>query len=246
MLSRTHPDLVRRLFENEVMEVREGIVEIRGIAREAGSRTKIAVFSNDENVDPVGACVGLNGTRVSAVVDELGGEKIDISYPACELLCGIITCFLYHIYGSSLHFLETEILYLIMLGISLCDLEAFAVPDLYIFLGILNRIIFLYLDGASMNNYLMCLRRGLSAGIPILVVTAIISFMTGQEVMGAGDIELFILFGSYLSVYENALAVFISCVCGILMYSLFYRRKGELPFCPCICIAYFALIIFRL
>ena len=78
MLSRTHPDLVRRLFENEVMEVREGIVEIRGIAREAGSRTKIAVFSNDENVDPVGACVGLNGTRVSAVVDELGGEKIDI------------------------------------------------------------------------------------------------------------------------------------------------------------------------
>ncbi|MBR0461313.1 MAG: prepilin peptidase [Erysipelotrichaceae bacterium] len=174
------------------------------------------------------------------------GEKIDISYPACELLCGIITCFLYHIYGSSLHFLETEILYLIMLGISLCDLEAFAVPDLYIFLGIMNRIIFLYLDGASMNNYLMCLRRGLSAGIPILVVTAIISFMTGQEVMGAGDIELFILFGSYLSVYENALAVFISCVCGILMYSLFYRRKGELPFCPCICIAYFALIIFRL
>ena len=78
MLSRTHPDLVRRLFENEVMEVREGIVEIRGIAREAGSRTKIAVYSNDPDVDPVGACVGLNGTRVSTVVDELGGEKIDI------------------------------------------------------------------------------------------------------------------------------------------------------------------------
>ena len=78
MLSRTHPDLVRRLFENEVMEVREGIVEIRGIAREAGSRTKIAVYSNDPDVDPVGACVGLNGTRVGTVVDELGGEKIDI------------------------------------------------------------------------------------------------------------------------------------------------------------------------
>ena len=78
LLSRTHPDLVRRLFENEVMEVREGIVEIRSIAREAGSRTKIAVFSNDPDVDPVGACVGLNGTRVNSVVDELGGEKIDI------------------------------------------------------------------------------------------------------------------------------------------------------------------------
>ena len=78
MLSRTHPDLVRRLFENEVMEVREGIVEIRAIAREAGSRTKIAVVSNDPDVDPVGACVGLNGTRVTSVVDELGGEKIDI------------------------------------------------------------------------------------------------------------------------------------------------------------------------
>ena len=78
LLSRTHPELVRRLFENEVTEVREGIVEIRGIAREAGSRTKIAVFSNDPDVDPVGACVGMNGTRVNTVVEELGGEKIDI------------------------------------------------------------------------------------------------------------------------------------------------------------------------
>ena len=78
LLSRTHPELVRRLFENEVTEVREGIVEIRGIAREAGSRTKIAVFSNDPDVDPVGACVGMNGIRVNTVVEELGGEKIDI------------------------------------------------------------------------------------------------------------------------------------------------------------------------
>ena len=78
LLSRTHPDLVRRLFENEVAEVRDGTVEIRGIAREAGSRTKIAVYSNDPDVDPVGACVGLNGARVNTVVDELGGEKIDI------------------------------------------------------------------------------------------------------------------------------------------------------------------------
>ena len=78
LLSRTHPDLVRRLFENEVAEVRDGTVEIRGIAREAGSRTKIAVYSNDPDVDPVGACVGMNGARVNAVVDELGGEKIDI------------------------------------------------------------------------------------------------------------------------------------------------------------------------
>ncbi len=78
LLSRTHPDLVRRLFENEVAEVRDGTVEIRGIAREAGSRTKIAVYSNDPDVDPVGACVGMNGARVNTVVDELGGEKIDI------------------------------------------------------------------------------------------------------------------------------------------------------------------------
>ena len=77
-VSRTHPDLVKKLFEQEVAEVKDGTVEIKAIAREAGSRTKMAVFSNDENVDPVGACVGVNGTRVNAVVDELGGEKIDI------------------------------------------------------------------------------------------------------------------------------------------------------------------------
>ncbi len=77
-VSRTHPDLVKRLFELEVAEVREGIVEIKSIAREPGSRTKIAVKSNDPNVDPVGACVGLNGARVNAVVSELRGEKIDI------------------------------------------------------------------------------------------------------------------------------------------------------------------------
>ncbi|MBO5998217.1 MAG: transcription termination/antitermination protein NusA [Lachnospiraceae bacterium] len=78
LVSRTHPDLVRRLFEEEVTEIREGVVEIKSIAREAGSRTKIAVCSNDENVDPVGACVGMNGIRVSNIVDELRGEKIDI------------------------------------------------------------------------------------------------------------------------------------------------------------------------
>ena len=77
-VSRTHPELVRRLFEAEVAEVADGIVEIMGIAREAGSRTKIAVRSNDENVDPVGACVGLNGSRVNSIVNELHGEKIDI------------------------------------------------------------------------------------------------------------------------------------------------------------------------
>ncbi|MCD7709170.1 MAG: transcription termination factor NusA [Clostridiales bacterium] len=78
LVSRTHPELVKRLFESEVTEVRDGIVEIKGISREAGSRTKIAVWSNDPDVDPVGACVGLNGSRVNAIVDELGGEKIDI------------------------------------------------------------------------------------------------------------------------------------------------------------------------
>ena len=77
-VSRTHPDLVRCLFEQEVSEVKDGTVEIKAIAREAGSRTKMAVLSNDENVDPVGACVGVNGVRVNAVVDELHGEKIDI------------------------------------------------------------------------------------------------------------------------------------------------------------------------
>ena len=78
LVSRTHPELVKRLFEAEVAEVREGIIEIKSIAREAGSRTKIAVWSNDPDVDAVGACVGMNGARVSAVVDELRGEKIDI------------------------------------------------------------------------------------------------------------------------------------------------------------------------
>ena len=78
LVSRTHPELVKRLFEAEVTEVKDGTVEIKSIAREAGSRTKIAVASNDENVDPVGACVGLNGARVNAIVDELRGEKIDI------------------------------------------------------------------------------------------------------------------------------------------------------------------------
>ena len=77
-VSRTHPDLVKRLFEAEVAEVRDGTVEIKAIAREAGSRTKIAVKSNDINVDPVGACVGLNGARVNSIVNELRGEKIDI------------------------------------------------------------------------------------------------------------------------------------------------------------------------
>ncbi|WP_333650449.1 transcription termination factor NusA [Lacrimispora sp.] len=77
-VSRTHPDLVKRLFESEVAEVKDGTVEIKAIAREAGSRTKIAVKSNDSNVDPVGACVGLNGARVNFIVSELRGEKIDI------------------------------------------------------------------------------------------------------------------------------------------------------------------------
>ena len=78
LVSRTHPELVKRLFENEVTEVREGIVEIKCIAREAGNRTKMAVWSNDPDVDPVGACVGVNGSRVNTIVDELRGEKIDI------------------------------------------------------------------------------------------------------------------------------------------------------------------------
>ncbi len=78
LVSRTHPELVKRLFEAEVTEVKDGIVEIKSIAREAGSRTKIAVWSNDPDVDPVGACVGMNGARVNAIVSELRGEKIDI------------------------------------------------------------------------------------------------------------------------------------------------------------------------
>ena len=78
LVSRTHPGLVKRLFESEVAEVKDGTVEIKSIAREAGSRTKLAVWSNDPDVDPVGACVGVNGARVSAIVTELRGEKIDI------------------------------------------------------------------------------------------------------------------------------------------------------------------------
>ena len=77
-VSRTHPELVKRLFESEVTEIKDGTVEIMSIAREAGSRTKIAVYSHDENVDAVGACVGMNGARVNAIVEELRGEKIDI------------------------------------------------------------------------------------------------------------------------------------------------------------------------
>ena len=77
-LSRSHPGLVKRLFELEVPEIEDGTVEIKGIAREAGSRTKMAVYTEYENVDPVGACVGTRGNRVQAIVDELHGEKIDI------------------------------------------------------------------------------------------------------------------------------------------------------------------------
>lgn len=77
-VSRTHPELVKRLFESEVTEIKDGTVEIMSIAREAGSRTKLAVWSHNPNVDAVGACVGLNGARVNAIVEELRGEKIDI------------------------------------------------------------------------------------------------------------------------------------------------------------------------
>jgi len=78
LISRTHPGLVKRLFELEVPEIYDGTVEIRSIAREAGNRTKMAVWSEDENVDPIGACIGPRGQRVNAIVDELRGEKIDI------------------------------------------------------------------------------------------------------------------------------------------------------------------------
>lgn len=78
VLSRTHPGLVRCLFQREVPEIEQGVVEIKNVAREAGSRTKIAVYSSDENVDPQGACIGPKGLRVQNISDELGGEKIDI------------------------------------------------------------------------------------------------------------------------------------------------------------------------
>ena len=78
LVSRTHPELVKRLFENEVTEVKDGTVEIKCIAREAGNRTKMAVWANDPDVDAVGACVGVNGARVNSIVEELRGEKIDI------------------------------------------------------------------------------------------------------------------------------------------------------------------------
>jgi N utilization substance protein A len=78
ILSRTHPDFIRRLFESEVPEIAEGIIEVRALAREAGYRSKVAVTSFDDKVDPVGACVGVRGSRIKNIVDELGGEKIDI------------------------------------------------------------------------------------------------------------------------------------------------------------------------
>jgi len=78
MISRTHPGLVKRLFEMEVPEIYDGTVEIKAVSREAGSRTKIAVYSKDENVDAIGSCIGPRGARVAKIVDELGGEKIDV------------------------------------------------------------------------------------------------------------------------------------------------------------------------
>ena len=77
-ISRTHPGLVKRLFEIEVPEIYDGTVEIKAVSREAGSRTKLAVWSKDPNVDPIGACIGNKGVRVGKIVEELGGEKIDI------------------------------------------------------------------------------------------------------------------------------------------------------------------------
>ena len=78
LLSRIHPGLVRRLFELEIPEIAEGTVLVKGVAREAGSRTKISVYSRDEDVDPIGACIGNHGMRISGILDELCGEKIDI------------------------------------------------------------------------------------------------------------------------------------------------------------------------
>ncbi len=77
-ISRTHPGLVRRLLESEVPEIFDGTVEIKSVSREAGSRSKVAVFSSDENVDPVGACIGQRGARINKIVDQLGGEKMDV------------------------------------------------------------------------------------------------------------------------------------------------------------------------
>lgn len=94
LVSRTHPDLVKRLFEAEVAEIQQGIVEIKAIAREAGSRTKMAVYTEYENVDPVGSCVGTRGTRVQAIVDELNGEKVDIipwSEDTDELIANVLS-----------------------------------------------------------------------------------------------------------------------------------------------------------
>lgn len=93
-LSRSHPGLVKRLFEMEVPEIEDGVVEIKGIAREAGSRTKMAVFTADEDVDPVGACVGARGVRVQNIVDELSNEKIDIitwSEDPVELITNVLS-----------------------------------------------------------------------------------------------------------------------------------------------------------
>ena len=93
-LSRSHPGLVKRLFELEVPEIEDGTVEIKGIAREAGSRTKMAVYTEYENVDPVGSCVGTRGSRVQAIVDELNGEKVDIipwSQDTDELIANVLS-----------------------------------------------------------------------------------------------------------------------------------------------------------
>ncbi|MEG0763413.1 MAG: transcription termination factor NusA [Oscillospiraceae bacterium] len=94
MISRTHPGLVKRMFEMEVPEIFDGTVEIKAISREAGARTKMAVWSKDENVDPVGACIGPRGTRVAKIVEELGGEKIDIvrySDDPCEFISAALS-----------------------------------------------------------------------------------------------------------------------------------------------------------
>ena len=94
LISRTHPGLVKRLFELEVPEIFDGTVEIRSIAREAGSRTKMAVYSSDPEIDPIGACVGPKGGRVASIVNELGGEKIDIikySDDPCEYIAAALS-----------------------------------------------------------------------------------------------------------------------------------------------------------